>query len=128
AIGGATTNVYVATTSGNYKCRVTKTATGCIKMSNAIAVLVTCKEGENIAANNWTIYPNPAHDNLMLQTIDMSQSNKEFMIVDVTGKTVQTITATANETVIDLSTLPNGLYLIQSVGDSTAISKAFVKQ
>ena len=128
SIAGATANVYVATTSGNYKCRVTKTASGCIKMSNAIAVLVTCKEGENMSANNWTVYPNPAHDNLVLQTIDVIQSNYEFMVVDATGKMVLTITTTANETVIDISTLPNGLYLIQSVGDNTSFSRVFVKQ
>jgi hypothetical protein len=51
-IPGATATTYVATTTGNYKCRVTKTATGCYKISNPIAVLVTCKEGEELTSNN----------------------------------------------------------------------------
>jgi hypothetical protein len=45
AIAGATSINYTATTTGNYKCRVTKTATGCFKNSNAISVSVTCKSG-----------------------------------------------------------------------------------
>jgi hypothetical protein len=62
AIAGATTTNYTATTAGNYKCRVTKIASGCFKNSNAISVTVPCKEGEeliNEENNNFTIYPNP---------------------------------------------------------------------
>lgn len=127
-IAGATSTSYVATTSGNYKCRVTKTATGCYKNSNVIAVLVTCKEGEIMANNNWTVYPNPATDNLVIQSIEALQTNTAFIIIDATGKMVQTITINADETIVDISTLPNGLYLIQSVDENFVFSKAFVKQ
>ena len=61
-IAGATSTNYIATTAGNYKCRVTKIASGCFKNSNAISVTVPCKEGEeliNEENNNFTIYPNP---------------------------------------------------------------------
>jgi hypothetical protein len=59
-IAGATSLTYTATTAGNYKCRVTKTATGCYKNSNAIAVSVPCKEGEIYNdENTFSIYPNP---------------------------------------------------------------------
>ena len=61
-IAGATSTNYVATTAGNYKCRVTKTATGCYKNSNAISVTVPCKEGEwevVIGEMEFNIYPNP---------------------------------------------------------------------
>ena len=62
AIAGATFTNYIATTAGNYKCRVTKTASGCFKNSNTIVVTVPCKEGEelmNEENNNFTIFPNP---------------------------------------------------------------------
>lgn len=59
-IVGATGLTYTATTSGNYRCRVTKIATGCYKNSNAIAVSVPCKEGlTNPAEKNLEIIPNP---------------------------------------------------------------------
>ncbi|MBK7035666.1 MAG: T9SS type A sorting domain-containing protein [Bacteroidetes bacterium] len=62
AIAGATSTNYIATTAGNYKCRVTKTASGCFKNSNTIIVTVPCKEGEELIKeenNNFTIFPNP---------------------------------------------------------------------
>ena len=61
-IAGATSTNYIATAPGNYKCRVTKTASGCFKNSNTITVTVPCKEGEelmNEENNNFTIFPNP---------------------------------------------------------------------
>ena len=60
AIAGATSTNYIATTAGNYKCRVTKTASGCFKNSNIISVSVPCKEGEELINNNSiSIFPNP---------------------------------------------------------------------
>ncbi|MFI5172859.1 MAG: hypothetical protein ACHQFW_10735, partial [Chitinophagales bacterium] len=61
AIAGATSTNYIATTAGNYKCRVTKTASGCFKNSNTITVTVPCKEGEELISNEeaFSIYPNP---------------------------------------------------------------------
>ncbi|MFI5170969.1 MAG: T9SS type A sorting domain-containing protein [Chitinophagales bacterium] len=61
AIAGATSTNYIATTAGNYKCRVTKTASGCFKNSNTITVTVPCKEGGelNPDENSFSIYPNP---------------------------------------------------------------------
>ncbi|MFI5172832.1 MAG: immunoglobulin domain-containing protein, partial [Chitinophagales bacterium] len=62
-IAGATSINYLANTTGNYKCRVTKTATGCYKNSNSIAVSVPCREGsttdEQPIGNRFEIYPNP---------------------------------------------------------------------
>lgn len=60
AIAGATSTNYIATTAGNYKCRVTKTASGCFKNSNTITVTVPCKEGDELLNyNTFTIFPNP---------------------------------------------------------------------
>ncbi|MFI5171107.1 MAG: T9SS type A sorting domain-containing protein [Chitinophagales bacterium] len=65
ALAGATLTNYIASTAGNYKCRVTKTATGCFKNSNAISVSVPCREGQNHDlldledSQDFVIYPNP---------------------------------------------------------------------
>ncbi|MFI5171671.1 MAG: FG-GAP-like repeat-containing protein, partial [Chitinophagales bacterium] len=60
-IAGATSTNYIAATAGNYKCRVTKTASGCYKNSNVIAVTVPCKEENELIGddNSFSIYPNP---------------------------------------------------------------------
>ncbi|MFI5170970.1 MAG: T9SS type A sorting domain-containing protein [Chitinophagales bacterium] len=63
AIAGATSTNYSATTAGNYKCRVTKTASGCFKNSNTITVTVPCKQGSTVDEepinSRFEIYPNP---------------------------------------------------------------------
>ncbi|MFI5171672.1 MAG: T9SS type A sorting domain-containing protein [Chitinophagales bacterium] len=64
AIGGATSTNYLATTAGNYKCRVTKTASGCFKNSNVITVTIPCREDNpanpaNLVNPAFAIYPNP---------------------------------------------------------------------
>ena len=72
-VGGATSTTYTATVSGNYKCRVIKTATGCYKNSNTITVSVPCKEGEVIKDIN--IYPNPASE---LSLIHISEPTRPY--------------------------------------------------
>ncbi|MFI5171101.1 MAG: T9SS type A sorting domain-containing protein, partial [Chitinophagales bacterium] len=63
AIAGATSTNYIATTAGNYKCRVTKTASGCFKNSNTITVTVPCKNSADPDFHQdditLEIYPNP---------------------------------------------------------------------
>ena len=68
AIAGATSINYTATLAGNYKCKVTKTATSCFKHSNVMTVAVACKDGELI--NGVIFYPNPASH---IITINLSQ-------------------------------------------------------
>ena len=81
-IAGATSLTYTATTSGNYKCRVTKAATGCYKNSNAIAVSVPCKVGLPAGEagemyndeNAFAIYPNPNNGTFTIEATVMTQN------------------------------------------------------
>lgn len=125
AIPGATGTTYVATTTGNYKCRVTKTATGCFKLSNAIAVLVTCKEGEELTSNNISIYPNPTSDklNIVAENIDIA----DLKIINSAGEIVQIINNWQNETV-DVANLPAGIYYLQLLSETEIFQQIFVKQ
>lgn len=59
-LAGATNVTYIATTTGNYSCLVTKAVSGCSKKSNAIAVSVVCKENGTEDKTAFSIYPNPA--------------------------------------------------------------------
>ena len=95
-IAGATSLTYTATTSGNYKCRVTKTATGCYKNSNAIAVSVPCKEGLPAGETGemmngedaFSIFPNPNNGSF---NISGSISNETVIeIVNSLGQLIYT--------------------------------------
>ena len=123
-IPGATATTYVATTTGNYKCRVTKTATGCYKISNPIAVLVTCKEGAELTSNNISIYPNPTSGHLNINTDIMITAIKIF---NNSGAVVQQITNWQGES-IDVSQLASGIYYLQLFSETTTIQKIFVKE
>ena len=132
-LAGATSNVYVATTAGNYKCRVTKTATGCFKNSNAIAVSVTCREGlpageagDNLIENTFSLYPNPANNFITIET-DFS-TEKTIYITDALGQIVKTIITSENYITIDLQGIASGIYFIKMEDGINSVSQKFVKQ
>ncbi len=133
-IAGATSLSYVATTAGNYKCRVTKVATGCFKNSNSIAVFITCKEDESSqttddsnALFDLIIYPNPAEQVLYVQLQSDDDYVEEFIITDITGNVVKQFYLNDNETMLNIATLPAGMYLIQSNSESGLLVNKFIK-
>ncbi|MBK7443224.1 MAG: T9SS type A sorting domain-containing protein [Bacteroidetes bacterium] len=98
---------------------MTKTATGCYKISNPIAVLVTCKEGEELTSNNISIYPNPTSGHLNINTDIMITAIKIF---NNSGAVVQQITNWQGES-IDVSQLASGIYYLQQHPRATTIRK-----
>jgi len=122
-IAGATSTTYVATTSGNYKCRVTKTATGCFKNSNTIAVSVPCREGETILNSNLlSVFPNPNNGTFTLKANIQSQniSIQQPVIINIYNNLGQVIYShlsyAENGIVNELITLNNiaqGIYIVK---------------
>ncbi|MGB4930939.1 MAG: T9SS type A sorting domain-containing protein [Chitinophagales bacterium] len=125
-IAGATSLTYTATASGNYKCRVTKAATGCYKNSNAIAVSVPCREENNIIENTFSLYPNPANNFITIET-DFS-TEKTIYITDALGQIVKTITTSENNITIDLNGIASGVYFIKMEDGINSVTKKFIKQ
>ncbi len=125
-IAGATSLTYTATTSGNYKCRVTKTATGCYKNSNAIAVSVPCREENNTLENTFSIYPNPANNFITIET-DFS-TKKTIYLTDALGQIVKTITTSENNITIDLQGIASGVYFIKMEDGINSVTQKFIKQ
>ncbi|MBK9457401.1 MAG: T9SS type A sorting domain-containing protein [Bacteroidetes bacterium] len=125
-IAGAISLSYTATTSGNYKCRVTKAATGCFKNSNAIAVSVTCREENNIIENTFSLYPNPANNFITIET-DFS-TKKTIYLTDALGQIVKTITTSENNITIDLQGIASGVYFIKMEDGINSVAQKFIKQ
>ncbi|MBK8341907.1 MAG: T9SS type A sorting domain-containing protein [Bacteroidetes bacterium] len=127
-IAGATGLSYIASTPGNYKCQVTKIATGCFKNSNTIAVFVPCKEGEELFTSNWTIAPNPATNQIIINNLsDISNEINTINILNSLGEIVITETVENNQQmIIDISKLPKGLYFVKLNGEKTL--QSFIKQ
>ena len=125
AIAGATGTSYVATNNGNYKCRVTKVATGCFKNSNPISVSVPCKEGE-ILINDIEIYPNPADDVLMVNT--NSNTLKSITILNNVGEQVKLLNHSGDVIEINIADLPAGLYVIEIRDGNFYYLNSFIKK
>jgi hypothetical protein len=124
AIAGATSTNYIATTAGNYKCRVTKTASGCFKNSNIISVSVPCKEGEELINNNSiSIFPNPNNGTF---TINFSSKEGESTF-DVASGSINIFNSLGQQIysqqfdspdgiapeVIKLSNISPGIYIVR---------------
>ena len=120
-IAGATALTYTATTAGNYKCRVTKTASGCYKNSNTIAVSVPCKEGEEVTVENeLIIYPNPNNGTFNV-TCTTKQNNSNILVIynalgqQIYAQQIFTESGRINENIV-LNNLAVGVYFIHLNG------------
>ena len=120
-IAGATSLTYTATTSGNYKCRVTKVASGCYKNSNTIAVTVSCKEDDLIVENTISVFPNPTQSQLTIAT--NNYNDKLISVINQLGQTVLSIETQEPETVINMFSFASGVYFIRidSQNESTTV-------
>ncbi|MBK7442831.1 MAG: FG-GAP repeat protein [Bacteroidetes bacterium] len=121
-IAGATSLTYTATTSGNYKCRVTKAATGCFKNSNAIAVSVPCREGEMINDEKaFSIYPNPNKGAFTIEAIVTTQNfaslESTIEIYNNLGQLIFSKKIICNDGIIneaiELKNITPGIYLVK---------------
>lgn len=128
ALAGATATTYVATTTGNYKCRVTKTATGCYKNSNTIAVSVTCKDGEHIDTVDvgFKVFPNPANATITIEP--SSTIPTTVQVRDVFGQLVIPEMLINSQMELDVKAWPAGMYFLQFTTESDIIVSRFVKQ
>ena len=120
AIGGATALTYFATTTGNYKVKVTN-ATGCSKTSAAISIVKTCREEIMINNEGFNIYPNPTANNF---TIELNTTTKELVatiqIFNMVGEeiyfeNVSLINGSLNENISLQNVIPDGLYVINVI-------------
>ncbi len=124
-IAGATASSYTAKNAGPYKVIVTN-SNGCSKVSQAKNVVITtCRQAQPDAFNSSliNIHPNPAQDVIYIEGDDITKVE----IRNLEGKIVQVLEDSKNLT-IDISTLPNGLYIAIMYSKDEVVSKRFVKQ
>ncbi|MBC8172588.1 MAG: FG-GAP repeat protein [Chitinophagales bacterium] len=134
AITGATTTSYIATITGNYKCRVTKTATGCSKNSNSIMVSVPCKEGEEVEPH-LLVYPNPTGNDILISAKINSPTNSKEVLLNIYNpigevlftKTIHVENASFQEN-ISLRNYPAGIYIVELNIDNVILLEKIIKE
>lgn len=121
AIPGAIGSNYTANHANTYTCRVTKAATGCNKLSNAIIVTIPCRVGEQETISELEVFPVPAINNV---TIHGCEVNMPILVFDALGQVVISQIAHSAAMELNITELAAGPYLIRS-GE---LSVRFMKQ
>ena len=78
---------------------------------------------EEISLHVIDIYPNPSSNNI---TINNAIEFDELKIIDISGKVIKSISSVNNS--VDVSDLPNGIYLIKILGNKETLIQKFIKQ
>lgn len=102
---------------------------GMINASLAIQTAMngTVSVGQIDGADVMRIYPNPASDHILIDK-KISPGNGTYHVLDITGKTVKSIQITPEKTsTIDVSDLPNGVYILTMSSEIGLASTKFVK-
>jgi len=71
-----------------------------------------------------TIYPNPATDNLTIETHDKAT----IEILNIEGEIIKTVKNNGKETAIDLRNLSSGIYIIKAKTERGVAVKKFIKE
>ncbi|HRG29178.1 MAG TPA: MopE-related protein [Chitinophagales bacterium] len=136
-IPGATATNYLATTAGIYKCRVTKTATGCFKTSAGIIVTVPCKEGEAISSEStFTISPNPSAGLFTVSAFSYgsleNNTSAQLEIYNAIGQLIYTqVLETTDSQInykINLQHIASGIYFVRLNTDGLFSEKKLIIQ
>ena len=123
SISGATNSSYTATAAGNYRCLVTKTATGCTKLSNNITITVNCKAEGITNDNSYIFYPNPFTNYLTVQLDEVSTIG----VYNVLGQKLFELKEVSGEIKIG-DELKSGIYFLEiKVNGELILSERIVK-
>ena len=106
-IAGATNQTYTPTIAGDYKADIT--VSGCTVTSTCVTV--TTLGSTDFEANaKFIIYPNPTRGVFNIETKEIVQ----IAIYDILGKQVFTQNVLEGNTIIDITKLPQGVYVLKT--------------
>ena len=117
---GAVIYAYKFTVPGtyNYDCSV-----GSHAANGMVGSIIVTDPSTNIntADNNYLIYPNPTSDYVYLSGINR---DSKATVYDITGK----LLLSTIEKKIDLSSYPNGLYIVNMRSNNKSITHSIIKE
>ncbi len=128
---GQSTLAYPVTVSGSLACEpfTVVFVYGDENLNNDTCLLAFGESTASVQLSqqtvNFSIYPNPAIDQVHIHT-NLSQVGNSFFVYDFTGKLMLTGELIAESTSVDISNFSNGMYLIKignDVGDVFKVVK-----
>ncbi len=94
---------------------------GCSNSDFTTITVETCLTIHENQSNEWNVYPNPAMNQLFIESVEAIT----ISIIDMTGKTILSQVLSPGKNELDVSPLTNGVYVIQS---ESGVTVKFVKQ
>ncbi|WP_190242568.1 T9SS type A sorting domain-containing protein [Hymenobacter lapidiphilus] len=130
AIAGATNPTYVVNSAaqlGSYTVTTTN-ATGCTSLPSA--PLVITSSSQPLAGSSLQLYPNPTTDGLLTVKLGGYSKAVELSVYNAVGQLVRTLSVPAGrlEQPLDLSQLPNGVYVLKARTEGGLDVRRIVKQ
>ena len=122
-IPGATSDSYAAKVNGSYAVVVTN-ASGCSDTS-ACVIINTVGLDNVLAENSVTLYPNPTTGNLFVQMNAIETINA--IVYDAQGKLIATINNLKNGSIIDLTSVETGIYMIHLNAENASMIQRVIK-
>lgn len=116
------------TGEGKYECKVVNPASDCPADTVSASVTYNCGTlgtGKGNEVNEWTLFPNPATEWVMLQFRNI-RPDEQVLVYAVDGRLVKTVPVTATPLQINLAGLTEGIYLIKLKNIGSAV-KRFIK-
>jgi hypothetical protein len=101
------------------------TQEGCTVTSQVFVVVNECTGVAELSRNDFRIFPNPATDQLFVQT---HGTEMVITITDVSGRVVASQVATSELTSIELREFSAGVYYVRLVGDNYDRTEKFIRQ
>lgn len=121
AIDSYTLNGQTYTASGTYTQLLTNAA-GCDSLIT-LNLTLDFTEIQETHVQNWTVYPNPAHDFIFID-VDPEQIGHYMVLFDAFGRTIFETIISKNEMQFNLQELTNGMYLLK-IGSQTKRIEVF---
>jgi len=81
----------------------------------------------SMSDNQVSIYPNPAIDKITVEILCITKES-QLSIINSTGQELLTRQISEPKTVIDISTLPRGVYFVRVTNDKTVQMRKIIKQ
>ena len=121
-IAGETNQTFTASSNGNYAVIVTQNScsdtSACVNIST-----VGIKDVSK--ANTVNIYPNPSNG---IYNISGLALNSKIVVYDAIGQIIYTSITTESKETVDISKLPNGVYVIQLNSENRTTTKKVIKK
>jgi Secretion system C-terminal sorting domain len=98
-----------------------------------VPIVIKAKTGieEVSKENNVNVFPNPTKDNITIESPPALPRGKQAAVIEISniqGQLIKTLVTNSNKTNIDVSSFPNGVYVIEVRTEKGISVEKFIKE